>query len=838
MERVKIADHIADLFQERLHRVGCLVVYDPTGRYWEIALGLDGDECRVIDAAGSAIFARETAMRAWVAIADGEKRLLVHVPAPKPLEEQDKQADPFHPLALGGAVFPEGEGDSYLALCLVAKPDRQARIRDLFEAEEPSFTTVDALDGGSTWPKLRTILSAVSQREILVSLLSPREEQRRQLIADTGWLAEYRRFAANVLGLEVHSQVATWTEVRDELARFVLFSEFALDLPGELPASLVDVPRAGDDDRSLVYAVCDQLRNHRSHEEDYIELAGQVSRELDLPARTSAATDFGERDTFLFEERGFLHRCAEAAEAGNLDSAFAIAEQRRGSIWVRAEERATEWVVAGHALGLLRAIADLERELSSVGEGVAPLVTFYAERARRADALHRALEGTLHDALGVPAGLEGLIEAARTRYRTLADALQKHFLDAIRTEGWPVAGFTRHTQVFKKHVAPVLERRKKVALFMVDALRYELAAEFAQRLPEGDNISLAPVLAQVPTITSVGMAALLPGADAGLRLSATSDDLVPVIDGARVSTPTERFEHVRRLYGDRCAMVDLDALLRSRPPKIANTVDLLLVKNTEIDAAGENLQIGAALGVIRGTLGKLFRALRKLGDRGFDQAVLAADHGFVLLSEQLPGDKVERPRGTWALSKVRCVAGTGSEAPGVASFRREDVGIDGDIEQLAVPASLGAFRTGAAFMHSGISLQECVVPVVEVGLSASGKGARPTAQIELRYRGGATNRITTRRPMIEVVLFQESVFGTEEVRFSLEARSGRNIAGEVAPSPNVDSTTGLVSIETGKAIKVPLRMREDFEGEFTVVAADPATKVIFDELKLRTDYVE
>ena len=329
-----------------------------------------------------------------------------------------------------------------MALCLVAKPDRQARIRELFEAEEPSFTTVDALDGGSTWPKLRTILSAVSPREILVSLLSPREEQRRKLIADTGWLAEYRRFAANVLGLEVHSQVATWTEVRDELARFVLFSEFALDMPGELPASLVDVPRAGDDDRSLVYAVCDQLRNHRSHEEDYIELAGQVSRELDLPARTSAATDFGERDTFLFEERGFLHRCAEAAEAGNLDSAFAIAEQRRGSIWVRAEERATEWVVAGHALGLLRAIADLERDLSSVGEGVAPLVTFYTERARRADALHRALEGTLHDALGVPAGLEGLIEAARTRYRTLADALQKHFLDAIRTEGWPVAGFT------------------------------------------------------------------------------------------------------------------------------------------------------------------------------------------------------------------------------------------------------------------------------------------------------------------------------------------------------------------------------------------------------------
>ena len=189
---MKIADHIADLFRERLDRAECLVVYDPTGRYREIAVRLGGDECRVIDAAGSAITARETAMRAWVAMADGGTRLLLHVPTPKPLKEEDKQADPFFPFTLGGAVFPEGEGDSYLALCLVAKPDRQARIRELFEAGEPSFTTVDALDGGSTWPKLGTILSVDSPREILVSLLSPSEGQRRRLIADADWLAEYR----------------------------------------------------------------------------------------------------------------------------------------------------------------------------------------------------------------------------------------------------------------------------------------------------------------------------------------------------------------------------------------------------------------------------------------------------------------------------------------------------------------------------------------------------------------------------------------------------------------------------------------------------------------------
>jgi len=62
--------------------------------------------------------------------------------------------------------------------------------------------------------------------------------------------------------------------------------------------------------------------------------------------------------------------------------------------------------------------------------------------------------------------------------------------------------------------------------------------------------------------------------------------------------------------------------------------------------------------------------------------------------------------------------------------------------------------------------------------------------------------------------------------------------GQVAPNPNVDPATGLVTIETGVAVKIPLRMEEDFKGGFTVTAVDPVTKVTFAKLKLKTDYVE
>jgi len=840
---MRIRDAIQDHLRKRARGAGCLVVYDEAGRYRELALGLADERLHVVDASGSSIEAREAAHRLWRRLAesahDAEESLLIYVPARRPLDESGQLADPFQAFALAGAVFPAGEGDAYQSLCVQAKPDQVDRIYELFDSgAEPSFETVDALDGGATWPKLGTLLGAESPREILVALLSPSQRQRDALLADTSWLGEYRRLAEAVLGLTAHAKLASLDEVQAELARFVLFSEFALDLPGPLPDALAGVPRADERRRNLVYAVCGQLRDARAHEDAYVAHANRVCEDLALEAHMSETRDFGVRDTFLFEERAFLRRCADAAAAGDLETARRIARERERSIWVRAEERGAAWTIAGRALDLLQAISDLEGEARATSGGVAALVGFYADCARRVDTLHRTLDRTVHDDFGQAEGLDPLVDEARARYRRFADDLQKRFVDAVQAEGWPVSGFTRHTRVFQAHVAPALERNCKVALFMVDALRYEMAAEFVQRLPADAKADLKPALAQVPTITPVGMAALLPGADGELSLDRDGGELVPRIGERSVRTPSEREAHARRVYGDRCAMVDLDALLRARKPKIPNTVDLLLVKSTEIDAAGENLAGGAGLVVMRGVLEKLLRALRAVRELGFHEAVIASDHGFVLLSEQLPGDKVQRPGGEWPLSKVRCAAGKGGDAPGSIRFRPEDLGVRGELDDIVVPATLGAYTTGATFMHSGLSLQECVIPVLRIDLGEAAGAGRSRVQLQVTYRGGKTNRITTRRPMIEVALFQAEMFGEQTVQFSLEARAGKKVVGEPAPAACVDPTTGLVQIEAGGALKVALRMEEGFEGAFTVVAVDPVTQVIHDSLDLETDYVE
>ena len=52
--------------------------------------------------------------------------------------DEEKCRDPFEIFGMGGAIFPDGDGDSYLSLCR-AKPDSAADIETLFKNGEPGF---------------------------------------------------------------------------------------------------------------------------------------------------------------------------------------------------------------------------------------------------------------------------------------------------------------------------------------------------------------------------------------------------------------------------------------------------------------------------------------------------------------------------------------------------------------------------------------------------------------------------------------------------------------------------------------------------------------------------
>jgi hypothetical protein len=119
--------------------------------------------------------------------------------------------------------------------------------------------------------------------------------------------------------------------------------------------------------------------------------------------------------------------------------------------------------------------------------------------------------------------------------------VQSLFVKHLETTGWPPQGRLSNSDVFDSLVGPLLkESGRKVALIMVYALRYELGITLHRQLADTEQAEIRTVCAQLPTVTPVGMASLLPGAAAGLRLAKEGDGFVVTLNGAKLTSVASR----------------------------------------------------------------------------------------------------------------------------------------------------------------------------------------------------------------------------------------------------------------------------------------------------------
>jgi hypothetical protein len=835
------------VLRPRLRQAGALVVYDEDRRYREQCFDLATDKLLVVDASESSIESRESAIRALREVGASHSSLqgvLIYVPHRRPDTDEEKQADPFALYGACGAVFPQDDGDEYLSLCLRAKPDHATEIRKVFahSSGNPSFAVIDAVGGGVHWPQLRAALRVESGREILAALLAPSPSQGRALQDQDGWVQEARDFLHATLGLTLKTRGKTWAAVAEEVWRYVLFSEFVFDLPVALPEVLAGVPRAPHEAKPIVEDVCEWLRSDPKSSAEYIARAERVEAELQLPALCAEIEDLGERDTFPFEERTFLRTAIRGIVAGETDLTRRVLTQRERSVWLGKGESQAQWNVVRAALSVVEGCADCERQLSEHVRSQTELIDFYLGSLREADRLQREFEQAASDFIDGHGLLRAVMEEARSRYRSLAEKVQSVFMRHVEQVGWPPTGRLANADVFDRFVADRLkDSNRKVAYVIVDALRYELGVALEKMLAEDAPVELHAAYAQLPTITVVGMASLLPGARASLTLSRGNDSLVPKLAGVPVANVTQRMGVLSNRYGDRFAEMPLSDFVRGKA-KIGETVDLLVLRSTEIDSQLEN-NPETTLGLIPGTLRLLRVALHKLRGMGFQDAVIATDHGFFLNAQAEAGDVCTKPQGSWPVhAHDRMMLGTGSSDSHSLVIGAEKLGIRGDFAQAAMPRSMAPYRAGHLYFHGGASLAEAVVPVLVARLESAPAGEQRAVKVVLSYKNGA-KRITTRLPVLEVELVSDDLFAQDmSVEILLEAQDSKgNVVGEPRSGGDVNPATRTMTLMPGQRRQIPLRMDEEFRGKFTVKALHPQTLALASkasELALETDYTE
>tara|TARA_R110000850_G_scaffold232127_3_gene356879 strand:+ start:493 stop:3051 length:2559 start_codon:yes stop_codon:yes gene_type:complete len=835
------------VFRLRLKEARILVVFDPEGQYEDVCVELADEQCRVLNTSGKPLSARLDAMSAWkdlCADTTHASGLLIYSRDSVPLTDEEQRSNPYSAYVAMGARFPDGPNDDYEQLCLSFLPDRRTELGQLFAGDTvPEFQHIDSLAGGAnSHPRLEAIFNTGEATKIVTSFLAPTSLVEAQLEASAEWCDEFRQLVERVFGLKLNAKVTKANTLRAKLWQFLLFSEFAADLPCELPAGIASLPRATGTAGTIVMDLCESLRSSDFTREAYRDAADTIEKELDLVEECHALNDLGDRDTFAFEESRFLQFAVTCIKANDLDRAHEILEKHHRSLWTEEGERQLLWRILRLSLELLGAIKVGKEELKHIGAHGLDLASAYADKLARVDLHQRELDTAV---LQLDEGLdevESIIQIAHTQYRTFANSLQDVFLPAVAREGWPFAGMDASRDTYRDSVAPLLNEGKRVAYFLTDALRLELVQKMAENLSKQYATTVSPVCAQLPCVTRFGMASLLPDAGDDLRFVRDKDELEPLLDGDAVGIRKNRLKAFSKHQGDRVETFAIGTFIdatktstrREDLKKKLSEIDLLVVTSTELDSLGEGEEWLRQH--LAEPLDKLLRAIRRAAELGFEVAIVATDHGFLWVDEVDSGTTCQKPvGGEWPVKKRRCFIGTGDEPAGSMKFSTTAVGIPCDEPAFVVPRSIGVYGKGSSYYHEGLSLQESLVGRMVIELSQEGSAAALEPE-------KANLELSRKRSMVASLIVSinlswpggSSLFAEESKEFDLIAFQGKDKeVGRPTASEKVDPATNRIRIAPGEAVKVSLRLTSEVEeGPFRIKVLDIKTEKALDTLEL------
>ncbi|MEU5880833.1 PglZ domain-containing protein [Spirillospora sp. NPDC047279] len=619
---------------------------------------------------------------------------------------------------------------------------------------------------------------------------------------------------------------ATLSKLRAVTARYVLASEFRLDLACPPPASLEGVPTPPSaESASAVRALATRLRVDFSAA--YPALADQVENDLRLRETEIPASALGSTDTFRFEERELLRYCADLIVAAQYDEVLAIVTQREHCFWLKLDVgRRAQWEAVRRMAELGREALRVRAEVGRANGNVRTWLMRYTDAPSewyRLDQAQRQLEAWVATLDDDPD--ERLLGLVRRAYEDTCHLMAAKFVDALSSSHWAIPDALHQTHVYGEVVA---EQPKPVAYFLVDAMRYEMGVELASRLPESSELSVRPGVAALPSITPVGMAALQPGASASFSVVEEGDRFGARINSTFLPDLTARQRYLRARI-PKSADLSLAELLSLAPSKLTKKLDdaqVVVVRSQEIDKVGEAGFTFHARQVMDTVIDNIARAIRKLAAAGVGHAVVTADHGHLFFaSDRDESMRTDPPGGRTVDLHRRCWIGHGGATPpGCVRVTGSALGYDSDLE-LVFPAGAGVFRAGGdlAFHHGGPTLQEMVIPVVTIRTAAGTLKPDATASVTVTdVPEVITNRIFTVTLSLGSGQMMLGTTGTAVRAMLISNGNQVGMVGMVAGA-EFDRATERIQLESDSATTVGFQLSDDTADSLQIVVLDPET---------------
>jgi len=500
----------------------------------------------------------------------------------------------------------------------------------------------------------------------------------------------------------------------------------------------------------LLQAQCQNLINHLRdrHPLHYIAIAEEVEAKIKSELDQIMPHDLGKIDTFATEDRVMLNASIQSLLNQNWQQAISWGRSRlkEPSLWIlhdSQKRRLWFWVLRAAQFG--QVITQHNHVLNRVAT-LREALDRYIQKAWTVDSSHRCFEQlrlqiTTNNNLPQFTSMEKVTNFLRQLYRDWADDLARDFAKLCDRVGFLPEEELQQRHIFERHCLPFINRTEqcdRVALFLVDAFRYEMAMELKNKFNQEDfQTDLIGCYAELPTITAMGMNAIAPvSQDSKIRLPDGKDFSKGIKAGEyTVKDPDSR----ARAMGDRAfsssrdqqslSSLSLQQVAQSTSEALesqAKNIAFLVIHSREIDDAGE---ANVGLVTFATWIQQLKAAIHNLQKIGIHTCILTADHGFMLLDHTVK--EVE-----YATATRRYVR--------LDDYRREadcvsvplrSLNYEGQEGYLLFRNDTAIFKgksklSNASFAHGGNSLQERVIPVLTITKRSTVKTKRGKAQIQ------------------------------------------------------------------------------------------------------------
>ena len=281
-----------------------------------------------------------------------------------------------------------------------------------------------------------------------------------------------------------------------------------------------------------------------------------------------------------------------------------------------------------------------------------------------------------------------------------------------------------HQQKFyNTKVEPYLQKKNKVFVIISDALRYECGVELTSQIlaenKKKDRFSatISSMLSSLPSYTQLGMASLLPHKELSIK---DKNDIVFVDD--KSSSGTANRDKILKSYDENAMAIGYEDFLKYKRDEgraLVKECSVVYIYHDEIDKMGEKNEI-KTFDAVQSTFESIIKIIKQISNFNGSNMLITSDHGFLYTNQATLDSEFCKVNSNGAIkSNRRFIIGKNLESGTcVSKYSGADLGIGGDNEYL-IPKSINKIRVqggGNRFVHGGASLQELVIPLIEVNI--------------------------------------------------------------------------------------------------------------------------